>query len=72
MEGSSVPANRKGSIEWVGSSYPDPTIVITGGTGIFKGVQGWFTSVLSNMLIKDGGTLFYDYVRNGEMTFPAK
>ena len=70
MAGTSSPANRKASIDWVGVNLPVPTVTFTGGP---DKIQGGFTSTLSNFQMDmDDGTLSYDYVGKGEVTFPPK
>ena len=68
--GTSTAANRKGAINWVGTSVPVPTVTFTGGTGEAVGIQGGFTSTVSNLQINPDGTLSYDYLGHGEATFP--
>lgn len=71
--GESIVANQKGSILWSGDSTKTPAIVFTGGTGIYAGVQGGFSSTVYNMgPPNDKGEFSYDYVGEGEVTFPAK
>jgi hypothetical protein len=72
MAGTSMPANRKGSINWVGVNLPVQVVTFTGGTGTAEGAQGSFTSTTLNLQINTDGTLSYDYVGGGEVTFAAK
>ncbi len=68
--GESVVANHKGTILWSGDSTKTPAITFTGGTGLYVGVQGGFSSTVYNMVMTPP-TISYDYIGEGEITFPT-
>lgn len=73
MAGTSKSANRKGTISWVGVNLPEQVITMTGGTGTAEGAKGSFKSVTLNLQMNfEEGTLSYDYIGSGEVTFAPK
>ncbi len=72
MAGTSTSANHKGTISWVGVNLPVQVITMTGGTDTAEGAQGSFTSTTLNLQFNTDGTLSYDYVGSGEVTFAPK